>query len=48
MERLGQGKKGRSQMTHTDEALPIRHYGTVVCLGMGRGIWAALRPWPKT
>ncbi|MGB3906527.1 MAG: hypothetical protein WBB22_16580 [Anaerolineae bacterium] len=27
-------------MAHTDEALPIRYYGTVVCLGMGKGIWA--------
>lgn len=27
-------------MTHTDEALPIRSYGTVVCLGVTRGIYA--------
>lgn len=27
-------------MAHTDEAFPIRYYGTVVCLGVGRGIWA--------
>jgi hypothetical protein len=27
-------------MTHIDEALPIRYYGTVVCLGGARGIRA--------
>ena len=27
-------------MTHTDETLSVRHYGTVVCLGMGKGIRA--------
>ncbi len=27
-------------MARIDEALPIRHYGTVVCLGVFRGIWA--------
>ena len=27
-------------MTHTDEAFPICYYGTVVCLGVARGIWA--------
>lgn len=27
-------------MVHTDEALPIRYYGTVVCLGVAGGIWA--------
>ena len=26
-------------MAHIDEALPIHYYGTVVCLGVGRGIW---------
>ena len=27
-------------MTHIDETLPIRYYGTVVCLGVARGIRA--------
>ena len=27
-------------MARTDEALRICYYGTVVCLGMGKGIWA--------
>ena len=27
-------------MAHTDEAFPIHYYGTVVCLGVGKGIWA--------
>jgi len=33
-------------MVHTDKALPIRTYGTVVCLGVARGIWA-LAPMAK-
>ncbi len=27
-------------MTYTDETLSIRYYGTVVCQGVARGIWA--------
>ncbi|TEU10582.1 MAG: hypothetical protein E3J21_25830 [Anaerolineales bacterium] len=33
------GRK-RHRTCHTDEVFPIRYYGTVVCLGVGRGIWA--------
>ncbi len=38
MEPFGYGKKVRWRTTHSEEILPVRHYGTVVCLGVAWGI----------